>query len=362
MNLPASGSGADLAAWASSLLHSLYAAVFVPKGWWPILDAVATAHVVFGAASAFVTGLVWVERKVSAHMQSRIGPKRVGPFGLLQPLADVIKLTLKQVIAPLSRDRFPYFWAPVVAFLAAFMALVVVPFDEKLVVADLNIGFLYIVAVTGFSAIGILMAGWSSHNKFSLLGGFRSAAQIVSYEVPLVLSVIPVVMTTGTLSLHGTVEYQRAAGFWFIVPQFVAFLTFLAAATAEANRAPFDIPEAESELIGGFHTEYSGVKFAMFFLGEYIAVIVSSAVAVAIFWGGWLAPPFLSSLPVPGYAWFLLKLMLVILLVMAFRWTFPRLRVDQLMDFGWKVLIPLTVANILVTGVVLLLLDSGVHP
>jgi len=221
------------------------------------------------------------------------------------------------------------------------------------------------IAITSFTVIAILTAGWSSNNKFALLGGFRSAAQIVSYEVPLVLSVIPVIMITGSLSLQKIVEYQAVHGYWFFslgyaLPLTISLLIFITSATAEANRAPFDIPEAESELIGGFHTEYSGVKFAMFFLGEYIAIVVSAAVATAVFLGGWLPFPFLSFLPVPGFVWFMVKVLLVIYLIMAFRWTFPRLRVDQLMDFGWKVLIPVAILNILVTGFIVLLFGKGV--
>lgn len=342
-----------------SLLEKLYSAAGIPQQWFFVLNAIVAAVVVFHVVAGFVTFLVWMERKVSAHMQSRIGPNRVGPFGLLQTVADAIKLTFKEDIKPRHRDRIPYYWAPVVAFVSTFMALVVVPVDDGWILRDLNVGILYIIAITGFSVIGILMAGWSSNNKFSLLGGFRSAAQIVSYEIPLVLSVVPVIMITGTLSLHGIVKYQEQAGFWFVFPQCIGFLAFLTAATAEANRAPFDIPEAESELIGGFHTEYSGVKFAMFFLGEYVAVIVAACIAVSVFLGGWLAPFGLGALPVPSVVWFLLKVLVVIYFIMAFRWTFPRLRVDQLMAFGWKVLIPVTLLNILGTGFVVLLLERG---
>lgn len=320
------------------------------------IDPIISAVVMFGFIAVFVMFLVWMERKVSAHMQSRIGPNRVGPFGLLQTVADAIKLTTKEDVKPIKRDKIPYFIAPIVAFVATFMGMVVIPFDKGMVVQDLNVGILYIIAITGFTVIAILTAGWSSNNKFALLGGFRSAAQIISYEVPLVLSVVPIIMITGTLSLTGIVEYQRQAGYWFILPQFFAFLVFITSATAEANRAPFDIPEAESELIGGFHTEYSGVKFAMFFLGEYIAVVVSSAVAVTLFFGGWLPLAFCGALPIPGFIWFMIKLVMVIYLIMAFRWTFPRLRVDQLMDFGWKVLLPVSILNILLTAAVWLLL------
>jgi NADH-quinone oxidoreductase subunit H len=350
--------GEKIVHWVSGLLDQAYRALGV-TGLSPVLNGVVCAVVMFGFVAVFVMFLVWMERKVSAHIQSRIGPNRVGPLGLLQTLADAIKLTIKEDVHPGKRDKVPYFIAPILAFVATFMGMVVVPFDNKMVVADLNIGILFIIAITSFTVIAVLSAGWSSNNKYSLLGGFRSAAQIVSYEVPLVLSVVPIIMITGKLNFSGIVEYQRQAGFWFILPQFVAFCTFIAAATAEANRAPFDIPEAESELTGGFHTEYSGVKFAMFFLGEYVAVVVSSAVAATLFLGGWLPLPFLSGLPIPGFVWFMLKLLLVIFLIMAFRWTFPRLRVDQLMDFGWKVLIPVTILNILITGFVVLLLGKG---
>ncbi len=343
--------GENIIQMVSSLLSWIYSRLGISSLAF-IINPLISATVMFGFIAVFVMFLVWMERKVSARMQSRIGPNRVGPIGLLQTLADAIKLTIKESIKPAKRDKIPYFIAPIVAFVATFMGMVVIPFDRGVVVQDLNVGLLYIIAITSFTVIAILTAGWSSNSKFALLGGFRSAAQIISYEVPLVLSVVPIIMMTGTLSLSGIVEYQRQAGYWFIFPQIAAFIIFITSATAEANRAPFDIPEAESELIGGFHTEYSGVKFAMFFLGEYIAVVVSSAVAVTLFLGGWLPPAFCGFLPIPGFVWFLLKLLLVIYLIMAFRWTFPRLRVDQLMNFGWKVLIPLSILNIFFTAVV----------
>lgn len=350
--------GEKIVQFVAGLLHQVFDLLGL-SGFTGILDPIVCAVAMFGFIALFVMFLVWMERKVSAHMQSRIGPNRVGVFGLLQTLADAIKLTIKEDIKPVKRDKIPYFIAPIVAFVATFMGMVVIPFDKGVIVQDLNIGLLYIIAITSFTVIAILTAGWSSNNKFALLGGFRSAAQIVSYEVPLVLSVVPVIMITGKLNLIGIVEYQQAQGYWFVLTQAVAFLIFITSATAEANRAPFDIPEAESELIGGFHTEYSGVKFAMFFLGEYIAVVVSSAVAVTVFLGGYLPFPFLSFLHIPGFVWFMIKLLLVIYLIMAFRWTFPRLRVDQLMDFGWKVLIPVAILNILFTGFFVLLGQGG---
>ncbi len=302
--------GENIVNFVAGLLTQAYSLAGL-KAYSGVLDRIVSAVVMFGFVSVFVMFLVWMERKVSAHMQSRIGPNRVGPFGLLQTLADAIKLTTKEDVKPVKRDKLPYFIAPILAFVATFMGMVVVPFDRKVVVADLNIGVLYIIAITSFTVIGILSAGWSSNNKYSMLGGFRSAAQIVSYEVPLVLSLVPVIMITGKLNFSGIVEYQRLHGYWFVFPQLVAFLTFIASATAEANRAPFDIPEAESELTGGFHTEYSGVKFAMFFLGEYIAIVVSSAVAATVFLGGWLPPLHFLGF-IPGFIWFILKVLFII--------------------------------------------------
>ncbi len=351
--------GENLVHLIANLLQQALGAVGL-SGFAFIINPIVSAVVMFGGISVFVMFLVWMERKVSAHMQSRIGPNRVGVFGLLQTVADALKLTTKEDIKPVHRDKIPYYIAPIIAFVATFAGMIVIPFDKGVSVQNLNIGILYVISITSFTVIAILSAGWSSNNKFALLGGFRSAAQIVSYEVPLVMSLVPVIMTAGTLNLNNVVEYQQKAGYWFVVPQFIAFLIFITSATAEANRAPFDIPEAESELIGGFHTEYSGVKFAMFFLGEYIAIIVSSAVAVTVFLGGWLPLPFLGSLPIPGFAWFVAKLLFVIYLIMAFRWTFPRLRVDQLMDFGWKVLIPISILNILITGFCILFFGKGV--
>lgn len=348
--------GENIVKSVSGFLNFLYGSLGL-RSFEGVLNPVITAVVMFLFISIFVMFLVWMERKVSAHMQSRIGPNRVGVFGLLQTVADAIKLTIKEDVKPVNRDKIPYYIAPIVAFVATFMGMVVIPFDKGMVVQDLNIGVLYVIAITGFTVIAILTAGWSSNNKFALLGGFRSAAQIVSYEVPLVLSLVPIIMISGKLSLAGIVQYQHDHGYWFVFPQVIAFLIFITSATAEANRAPFDIPEAESELIGGFHTEYSGVKFAMFFLGEYIAVIVSAAVAATVFLGGYLPLPHMGF--IPGWIWFMGKLLLVIYLIMAFRWTFPRLRVDQLMDFGWKVLIPLSILNILVTGFVVLLIGKG---
>ncbi len=291
--------------------------------------------------------LIWWERKVSAHIQSRLGPMRVGWHGWLQSIADTIKLLLKENIVARDTDKVSFWLAPVLVFVASFLPFVVIPFGKNLIARDLNLGLLYILAVTSLGIIGIFMAGWGSGNKYSLLGGMRTAAQIISYEVPLVLSILGVVMISGTLSMIKIVEAQR--GVWFIFYQPLAFIIYLISAMAEVNRAPFDIPEAESELVAGFHTEYSGMKFAMFFLAEYTNMFTVSAIAVTLFLGGWLGPFF------PGPAWFLLKVYFLIFVMMWVRWTFPRLRVDQLMSFAWKFLLPLAFVNILVTGLILVL-------
>lgn len=291
--------------------------------------------------------LVWMERKVSAHMQSRFGPMRVGRHGWLQLIADTIKLLGKEDITPRPADKPIFFLAPIVAFAAAFLAYLVIPFDKHLIVADLNIGMLYILAVTSITVVGILMGGWGSGSKWTVLGAMRSASQIIAYEVPLLLSVLSVIMLAGSLSMNSIVEAQNKI--WFIFFQPLAFLIYLAAAVAESNRAPFDIPEAEQELVSGYNTEYSGIKFAMFFFAEYVNLFTVSAIAATLFLGGWTGQV------LPGFVWFLLKTFFVVFLIMWFKWTFPRVRVDQLSDFGWKVLTPLAFINIGVTGLVLLL-------
>jgi len=298
--------------------------------------------------SVSVMFLIWLERKVSAHIQSRLGPMIVGWHGCLQSIADAIKLLLKENIVCKEADKLTFWLAPLVVFVASFLPLVAVPFSKKLIVQDLNLGLLYILAVSSLGVIGIFMAGWGSGNKYSLLGGMRTAAQIISYEIPLVLSILPVVMMTGTLSMNGIAQAQGKV--WFVFYQPLAFLIYFIAAIAEVNRAPFDIAEAESELVAGFHTEYSGMKFAMFFLAEYANMVVVCAIAATLFLGGWQGP-FL-----PGVVWFLLKVYFLIFVMMWARWTFPRLRVDQLMDFAWKFLMPLAFLNILVTALVMVII------
>lgn len=292
--------------------------------------------------------LIWWERKVSAHIQSRFGPMRVGWHGVLQSIADAVKLLLKENIVPAGADKLIWWLAPFFAVVPSVMAFVVIPFGKNLIVKDLNVGILYIMAVSSVCVLGIFMAGWGSNNKYSLLGGMRSAAQIISYEIPLILSVIIVSMQANSLSMQKIVSAQ--SGHWHILypNMMLAFLVYIISATAEVNRVPFDIPEAESELVAGFHTEYSGMKFAMFFIGEYTNLFIVSAIATTLFFGGWLGPIF------PPVVWFLIKTYGIVFILMWVRWTFPRLRVDQLMGFAWKVLTPISFFNLAITGWLLL--------
>ena len=304
--------------------------------------------VILGFISASAMFLIWWERKVSAHIQVRFGPMRVGWHGVLQPIADAVKLLLKEDIAPSGVDKWIWWLAPFFATVPAIMAFVCIPFGKNLIAKDLNVGILYILAITSLGILGIFMAGWGSNSKYSLLGGMRSAAQIISYEIPLILSIITVVLFSGSLSMQKIVQAQT--GHWFVLkPSLaVAFLVYIISATAEVNRAPFDIPEAESELVAGFHTEYSGMKFAMFFVAEYTNLFIISAIAATLFLGGWqgaLLPPFI---------WFLIKTYGIIFVLMWVRWTFPRVRVDQLMGFAWKVLTPVAFLNLVVAGWILL--------
>jgi len=311
------------------------------------VSQVGLAVVVFGFLSLVALFLVWWERKVSAHIQQRFGPMMTGWHGVLQTIADALKLIQKEDIVPTLADRKVFYWAPIIAFVCAFAAYIVIPFGKGLIVADLNIGILYIVAITTFTIIALLMAGWGSNNKYALLGGMRSAAQAVSYEVPLVLSILGVVMVTGSMSMNDIVLAQSGwGGFrWNLFFQPLGFVIYIIAATAESNRTPFDLPEAEQELVAGFNIEYSGMKFAMFFLAEFVNMFTVSAIAATVFLGGWNGP-FL-----PSWAWFMAKTLGIVFILMWFRWTYPRLRVDQLMEFSWKVLLPLAFVNILYVGV-----------
>ncbi|MFP3942033.1 MAG: NADH-quinone oxidoreductase subunit NuoH [Thermoanaerobaculia bacterium] len=288
--------------------------------------------------------MIWVERRGLALWQERYGPNRVGPFGLLQPVADALKLFLKEDWLPPFADRPVFILAPAIVMVAVLMAFAVVPVAPGWVVADLDVGVLFFLAMSSMAAYSVLLGGWSSNNKYALLGGLRVAAQMISYEVFMGLSLMGVVVQAGTFRLSGIVDAQ--AGLWFIVPQFLGFAVFLIAGLAESHRLPFDLPEAESELIAGYHTEYSGMKFGMFFVGEYLAITLISALVAILFFGGWRGPW------LPGPVWLLLKAGVFLLFFVLMRAGLPRPRYDQLMSYGWKVLLPLTVANLLITGAV----------
>ena len=291
--------------------------------------------------------LVWMERKVSARIQLRQGPLHVGWQGVLQTIADAVKLISKELTLPKQSSHFLYLLAPVLVFAPVLSAFIVIPLGPNVIIRDLNIGFLLIFSLANITFIGIFIAGWASNSKYALLGSMRAVAQNISYEIPLLLSTMGVVLMAGTLQMSGIVTAQDK--FWYILLQPVAFLIFICSSLAEANRAPFDIPEAESELVAGFHTEYSGMRFALFFLGEYTAIFISSAVAATLFLGGWKGP-FL-----PPAFWLLLKTYGIVFVVMWIRWTFPRLRSDQLMNFAWKVLIPFAIVNLFATAVLMYL-------
>lgn len=316
--------------------------------------------------------LVLLERKIQAWVQVRFGPMRVGPHGILQPIADVLKLFVKEDITPSRVDRVVFTLAPIVVLVPALIAFAVIPFGSEvklfgrsifLGLTDINVGLLYIVAVASMGVYGIILAGWSSNSKYPLLGGLRASAQLISYEVAVTLTLVSVILTAGTLSMVGIVNAQYNSRAWFLFTQPVAFVIYFIGSLAETNRLPFDLPEAEQELVGGFHTEYSGMRFALFFLAEYTNMIVVASVATTLFFGGWLQPfPNVSWLAwlsvVPSWAWFVLKTLALLYLVMWVRATFPRYRFDQLMRVGWKVLIPLAIANIVVTGAVKVVLGG----
>jgi NADH-quinone oxidoreductase subunit H len=290
--------------------------------------------------------LVWLERKVAAHIQLRIGPKEVGPFGILQTIVDGVKLVSKELITPRHVDKKLFMLAPVAIFLPVLVSFVVIPFSEKLQIRDLNVGLLVIFAFSTFNVLAILVGGWASNNKYSLLGAVRSVAQNIAYEIPLLLTVLSALLWCNSLQMSEIVESQSAVWNAFWMP--VAALIYLICATAETNRAPFDIPEAESELVAGFHTEYGGMRFALFFLAEYSNMLIVAAVATTLFFGGWKPLPFLGFLPVPGLIWFFAKTYVLIFVVIWVRWTFPRLRFDQLMNFCWKIMIPAALLHLIV--------------
>jgi len=305
--------------------------------------------VILGVLAAVLTMaalLIWLERRLLALWQDRYGPNRVGPFGLLQVVADMIKIFTKEDWVPPFADRAVFVLAPAIIILTVLLSFAVVPFAPGLVVQDLNIGLLFFLGLSSLGVYSVVLAGWASNNKYSLLGGLRAAAQMLSYEVFMGLSLMGVVILAGSFRLTDIVEAQRPM--WFVVPQFPGFLLFLIAAVAELRRLPFDLTEAEAELVAGFHAEYSGIKFGMFFIGEYLGVVLISAMITTLFFGGWLGPV------LPPLLWFLLKTFVFISFFVLLRAALPRPRFDQLIGFGWKIMLPLALANLLVTGAVVL--------
>ena len=295
---------------------------------------------VFGGAAI----LVWFERRLLGIWQDRLGPNRVGPFGIGLALADIIKLFAKEDWIPPFADRFVFVFAPTAIVMAMLLGFAVVPYAPGIHIANLNIGLLFFLGMTSLAVYSVLLGGLASNNKYALLGGLRSAAQMVSYEVFMGLSLMGVVMLTGSFSLVDIVHWQ-ADNYWFVIPQFIGFVVFVIAGIAESHRLPFDLPEAEHELVAGFHTEYSGMKFGMFMVGEYLGLILISCMIATIFFGGWLGPAFL-----PPFIWFFIKSFAFICFFILLRAAIPRPRYDQLMSFGWKFMLPLTLINLLATG------------
>ena len=315
--------------------------------------------VLLNALLVAVTFLVLMERKVMAWAQARLGPMRVGPHGILQAIVDPIKLILKEDITPAAADKWVFTVAPIMSLVPALVVFSVVPFgpDPLYYVADINVGLLFIVSVTSIGVYGIILGGWASNSKYPLLASLRASAQLISYEIAVTMTLVSVILTAGTLNLIGIVEAQREAGVWFGFVQPVAFVLVFIGGLAETNRVPFDLPEAETELTGGFHTEYSGMRFALFFLAEYANIIVISAIVAIMFLGGWMRPfPNVEALAfldlAPAWAWLVGKIFLFLFLFIWIRATLPRYRYDQLMRLGWKVLIPIAIGNLIVTGVV----------
>ncbi len=321
---------------------------------WPLIQIIVVLFVIL----TLVAYLVYLERKVSAFMQARLGPMRVGPWGLLQPAADGLKLLLKEDIIPIKADKAIFKLAPIISVVAAFVVLAVIPWGAGwATIANINIGLLFILAVSSVSVLGLVLAGWSSNSKYSMLGALRSSAQMLSYEIGMGLSIIGALMFARTLSMNGIIEAQRADGLWYVLFQPLGFIVYIISALGETNRAPFDLPEAESELVAGYHTEYSGFRWALFFMAEYTAMIITSAIAVTLYLGGWSFPgiEYLAKYPnlyvVASILIFAAKVMILIYAFMWIRWTWPRYRYDQLMEIGWKWMIPAGLANIVLTAI-----------
>ena len=330
----------------------------------PLLQIV----VVINALALSASLMTLFERKIIAWTQSRLGPMRVGPYGVLQAIADPIKLLLKEDITPRKADKWMFTLAPIIALVPAMVVFAVVPFGSEklfgsvdLFIADINVGLLFIISVTSIGVYGIILAGWASNSKYPLLASLRAAAQLISYEIAVTMTLVSVTLTAGTLSMVGIIEAQQDAGLWFVFVQPVAFVLVFIGGLAEINRVPFDLPEAEQELTGGVHTEYSGMRWALFFLAEYANTFMVAAIMTVLFLGGWLRPfPSVDALAfldlIPSWVWFMSKMFVFLYMFTWIRATFPRYRYDQLMRLGWKVLIPIAIANVVVTAVAKVLL------
>jgi NADH-quinone oxidoreductase subunit H len=315
-----------------------------------MIDILLHIALVIGIMLALVliaAGLIWLERRTLALWQDRYGPNRTGPFGTLQVVADMIKIFMKEDWIPQFADKKVFVVAPAILMITILLSFAVIPFTPEIGVVNLNIGLLFFLGISSFGAYSIVLAGWSSNNKYSLIGAVRGASQLISYEVFMALSLMGVVMLAGSFNMHDIVLAQK--GRWFFIPQFLGFIIFFIAGIAETRRLPFDIPEAESELVAGYHSEYSGMKFGMFFVGEYLGITLISAMTTTLFFGGWLGPGFL-----PPICWFLIKMFAFILFFILLRASLPRPRSDQLMALGWKVLFPLAMLNLLITGALVL--------
>jgi len=329
---------------------------FLPEAWRPVASSLICIAFILSVFPGLFAIVTVIERKGLGRIQNRYGPNRVGPWGILQPIADGVKSLTKEDIVPITADHVVHFLAPVLLVTASFMGYAVLPIGRNMVLVDLNAGVLFFFAVGSMMELAVFMAGWSSRSKYSLLGAMRAIAQMISYEVPLVLASIVVIMQAGSLSTVAIVNMQAAyTGIWphwfvFTPWGFAGFVLFMVAATAESNRSPFDLPEGESEIIAGYYTEYSGFKFALFFLGEYIGMFATSGMAITLFLGGWSAP-FAFLTWVPSYVWFFAKLLAIISVFIWIRGTLPRLRMDQLMNLAWEFMLPMTLLNLLTSGV-----------
>jgi NADH-quinone oxidoreductase subunit H len=316
-----------------------------------ILESILIILGILIVIMTIAASLIWMERRLLALFQDRYGPNRVGPFGLMQVLADMVKIFFKEDWIPPFAEKFIFVVAPAIVMGSALLSYAVIPFAPGIMISNINIGILFFFAMSSLGAYSIVLGGWSSNNKYSLLGAMRGASQMITYEVFMALSVMGIVMITGSFNLYDIVMAQE--NLWFIIPQLPAFFIFFIAGLAETHRLPFDIPEAESELIAGFHSEYSGMKFGMFFVGEYVGITLISALIVVLFFGGWLGPAFL-----PPIVWFLIKLFFFIAVFILIRGALPRPRFDQLLSYGWKIILPLALLNLLITGGIILMMES----